>query len=67
MYLIESALEQLVAQRLAEARAEAARQAVVRAHRRPVRECVGVTLIRAGAWLLGGRVPVPIARPAPAP
>lgn len=67
MYLIETAVEQLVYQRLAEARAEAARQATIRALRPPLRECVGVALIRAGAWLLGERPPGGVARPAPAP
>lgn len=67
MDLTKIAVEQLVSQRLAEARAEAARQATIRALRRPLRECVGVALIRAGAWLLGERFPAAAPRPAPAP
>ena len=48
--------EQLVRDRLDEARAMAARHAVVRSlrpARRPVRVTLGLTLIRAGHWLAG--------------
>jgi len=48
--------EQLVREKLAEARAMAAREAVVRALRplnRPIRVVLGLALIRVGHWLAG--------------
>lgn len=48
--------EQLVRERLDEARADAARQALIRSLRpvrRPVRVIVGVALIKIGHWVAG--------------
>jgi len=48
--------EQVVRQRLDEARAEAARQALLRdlrPARRPIRVAVGFALIRVGHWVAG--------------
>jgi hypothetical protein len=57
--------EQLVRERLEEARAAAARRALIRKlrpARRPVRVAVGFALIRAGHWV-AGRAPRPAAGP----
>lgn len=57
--------EQLVRERLDEARATAARLALVRKlrpARRSVRVAVGFALIKAGHWV-AGRAPRPAARP----
>jgi hypothetical protein len=56
---------ELVKERLDEARATAARLALIRAlrpARRPVRVVVGFALIKAGHWV-AGRAPKPAARP----
>ena len=57
--------EQLVRERLDEARATAARLALLRTlrpARRPVRVAVGVALIKVGHWV-AGRAPKPAAGP----
>jgi hypothetical protein len=57
--------EQLVRERLDEARAMAARRALLRKlgpARRPVRVAVGLALIRVGRWV-AGRAPRPAAGP----